>query len=522
MAIRSEEITSIIRASIDRFDEAVEARDVGTVVSVGDGIAQVYGLGGALASELLEFPGGVMGMALNLEEETVGAVILGDYEQIKQGDTVKTTGRVVEVPVGQALIGRVVDPLGRPIDEKGPLATKRFRPVERIAHGVIARQRVDTPVQTGIKVIDALIPIGRGQRELIIGDRQTGKTALAVDTIINQKGKRLVCIYVAIGQKLSTVAKVVAILEQNGAMEHTIVVVAGADDPAPLQWLAPYAGAAMGEEVMEEGVKLDGQAVKDALCVYDDLSKHAWAYRQMSLLLRRPPGREAYPGDVFYLHSRLLERAARLNADNGGGSLTALPIVETQASDYAAYIPTNVISITDGQIYLEADLFYAGQRPALNVGISVSRVGSAAQTPAMKKVAGPLKLDLAQYRELAAFAQFASDLDKATRDQLTRGEKTSEVLKQPQYEPLAVEKMVAILYVVTKGHLDDVPTPRIREFEQQFYRFLDAEKGELMAKLAQTKTLDDEIVAGLEDAIRAFRETFLADQPAAAPAARAG
>ena len=522
MAIRSEEITSIIRASIDRFDEAVEARDVGTVVSVGDGIAQVYGLGGALASELLEFPGGVMGMALNLEEETVGAVILGDYEQIKQGDTVKTTGRVVEVPVGQALIGRVVDPLGRPIDEKGPLATKRFRPVERIAHGVIARQRVDTPVQTGIKVIDALIPIGRGQRELIIGDRQTGKTALAVDTIINQKGKRLVCIYVAIGQKLSTVAKVVAILEQNGAMEHTIVVVAGADDPAPLQWLAPYAGAAMGEEVMEEGVKLDGQAVKDALCVYDDLSKHAWAYRQMSLLLRRPPGREAYPGDVFYLHSRLLERAARLNADNGGGSLTALPIVETQASDYAAYIPTNVISITDGQIYLEADLFYAGQRPALNVGISVSRVGSAAQTPAMKTVAGPLKLDLAQYRELAAFAQFASDLDKATRDQLTRGEKTSEVLKQPQYEPLAVEKMVAILYVVTKGHLDDVATPRIRAFEQQFYRFLDAEKGELMAKLAQTKTLDDEIVAGLEDAIRAFRETFLADQPAAAPAARAG
>jgi F-type H+-transporting ATPase subunit alpha len=511
MAIRSEDITSIIKASIDRFDEVIEARDVGTVVSIGDGIAQVYGLGGALASELLEFPGGVIGMALNLEEETVGAVILGDYEEIKEGDTVKTTGRVAEVPVGQALLGRVVDPLGRPIDEKGPIATKRFRPVERIAHGVIVRARVDTPVQTGIKVIDALIPIGRGQRELIIGDRQTGKTALAVDTIINQKGKGLVCIYVAIGQKLSTVAKVVATLEQYGAMEHTIVVVAGADDPAPLQWLAPYSGVAMGEEVMETGVKLDGATVKDALCVYDDLSKHAWAYREMSLLLRRPPGREAYPGDVFYLHSRLLERAARLNKDNGGGSLTALPIIETQAGDVSAYIPTNVISITDGQIYLESDLFYAGQRPALNVGISVSRVGSAAQIPAMKTVAGPLKLDLAQYRELAAFAQFASDLDKATRDQLTRGEKISEVLKQPQYEPLAVEKQVAILYVATKGYLDDVPTPRIREFEQQFYRFLDAEHEELVSRLAKTGKLDDEATKGLEAAIKAFRETFLAD-----------
>jgi len=515
VAIRSEDITSIIKASIERFDEAVEARDVGTIVSVGDGIAQVYGLGGALASELLEFPGGVIGMALNLEEETVGAVVLGDYEELKEGDTVKTTGRVAEVPVGQALIGRVVDPLGRPIDEKGPISTKRFRPVERIAPGVIVRARVDTPVQTGVKVIDALIPIGRGQRELIIGDRQTGKTALAVDTIINQKGKGLVCIYVAIGQKLSTVAKVVATLEQYGAMEHTIVVVAGADDPAPLQWLAPYSGAAMGEEVMEEGVELEGKKVKDALCVYDDLSKHAWAYRQMSLLLRRPPGREAYPGDVFYLHSRLLERAARLNQDNGGGSLTALPIIETQAGDVSAYIPTNVISITDGQIYLESDLFYAGQRPALNVGISVSRVGSAAQIPAMKTVAGPLKLDLAQYRELAAFAQFASDLDKATRDQLTRGEKTSEVLKQPQYEPLPVEKQVAILYLVTKGYLDDVPTPRIRDFEQQFYRYLDAEKADLLGRMAETKKLDDDMVAGLEDAIRTFRETFLAAEPQA-------
>src|SRR5919201_5262753 len=361
MATRSEEITTIIRSAIDQFDAGVEMRSVGTVVEVGDGIAQIYGLEGALASELLEFPGGVMGMALNLEEETVGAVILGEDEAIKEGDTVKTTGRVAQVPVGQALIGRVVDPLGRPLDDKGAIETRRFRPVERIAPGVIVRQSVDTPVQTGLKVIDALIPIGRGQRELIIGDRQTGKTAIAVDTIIDQKGKGLVCIYVAIGQKLSTVAKVVATLEEQGAMEHTIVVVAGAEDPAPLQWLAPYAGAAMGEEVMEEGVKLDGKTVKDALCVYDDLSKHAWAYRQMALLLRRPPGREAYPGDVFYLHSRLLERAARLNEDNGGGSLTALPVIETQANDVSAYIPTNVISITDGQIFLETDLFNAGQ-----------------------------------------------------------------------------------------------------------------------------------------------------------------
>ena len=422
MAIRSDEIISIIKANIDNFDPTAETRNIGTVVEVGDGIATIYGLEGALASELLEFPGGVMGMALNLAEETVGAVILGDATAIKEGDVVKTTGRVVEVPVGAALLGRVVDPLGRPLDDKGPIATTKVRPAERIAPGVIARQGVDTPVQTGIKAIDALIPIGRGQRELIIGDRQTGKTAIAIDTIINQKGQGLVCIYVAIGQKLSTVASTVAILERHGAMDHTIVVVAGAGDPAPLQYLAPYAGAAMGEEVMENGVEVPGQGlVKDALCVYDDLSKHAWAYREMSLLLRRPPGREAYPGDVFYLHSRLLERSARLNDDNGGGSLTALPIVETQAGDVSAYIPTNVISITDGQIFLETDLFNAGQRPALNIGISVSRVGSAAQTKAMKKVAGPLKLDLAQYRALAAFAQFASDLDKATRDQLTRG-----------------------------------------------------------------------------------------------------
>jgi F-type H+-transporting ATPase subunit alpha len=510
MAIRSDEIISIIKSAIDTFDEKTETRSVGTVVEVGDGIAQIYGLSGALASELLEFPGSVMGMALNLEEETVGSVILGDASDIKEGDTVKTTGRVVEVPVGQALLGRVVDPLGRPLDDKGPIRTDRTRPVERIAPGVITRKSVDTPVQTGIKAIDALIPIGRGQRELIIGDRQTGKTAIAIDTIINQKGQDLVCIYVAIGQKLSTVAQTVATLEKYGALEHTIVVVAGAEDPAPLQYLAPYAGVAMGEEVMEEGVELGGHTVKDALCVYDDLSKHAWAYREMALLLRRPPGREAYPGDVFYLHSRLLERAARLNEDQGGGSLTALPIIETQANDVSAYIPTNVISITDGQIFLETDLFNAGQRPALNIGISVSRVGSAAQTKAMKKVAAPLKLDLAQYRSLAAFAQFASDLDKATRDQLTRGEKLSEVVKQPQFQPLPVERQVAILYTSTKGKLDDVPTPRVKEFETQFYRFLEAERPKILEELGETKTLSDELAAQLDDAIDAFRQTFLA------------
>src|SRR3990170_3754914 len=454
MAIRSDEIVSIIKSAIDRFDETTETRTVGTVVEVGDGIAQVYGLSDALSQELLEFPGGVMGMALNLEEETVGAVILGDSRFIKEGDTVKTTGRVVEVPVGQALLGRVVDPLGRQLDDRGPIATTKSRPVERIAPGVIVRQSVDTPVQTGVKAIDALIPIGRGQRELIIGDRQTGKTAIAIDTIINQKGQGLVCIYVAIGQKLSTGANTVATLEKYGAMEHTIVVVAGADDPAPLQYLAPYSGVAIGEEVMEVGVQLDGQLVKDALCVYDDLSKHAWAYREMALLLRRPPGREAYPGDVFYLHSRLLERAARLNDENGGGS--------------------------------------------------------AAQTKGMKKVAGPLKLDLAQYRALAAFAQFASDLDKATRDQLTRGEKLSEVIKQPQYQPLPVEKMVAILYVASRGQLDDIPTPRVKEFESGFYRFLESERATILAQLAASGALSDEIAAGLDEAVAAFRPGFLA------------
>jgi F-type H+/Na+-transporting ATPase subunit alpha len=511
MAIRSDEITSIIKTAIDGFDAGVETRTVGTVIEVGDGIAQIYGLADALASELLEFPGGVRGIALNLEEETVGAVILGNASAIREGDTVKTTGRVVEVPVGAALLGRVVDPLGRPLDDKGPIAATQTRPVERIAPGVIVRQSVDTPVQTGIKAIDALIPIGRGQRELIIGDRSTGKTAIAIDTIINQKGQGLVCIYVAIGQKLSTVANTVAILEAHGALDHTIVVVAGAEDPAPLQYLAPYAGVTMGEEIMENGVELPGQGlVKDALCVYDDLSKHAWAYREMSLLLRRPPGREAYPGDVFYLHSRLLERAARLNDDNGGGSLTALPIIETQAGDVSAYIPTNVISITDGQIFLDTDLFNAGQRPALNIGISVSRVGSAAQTKAMKKVAGPLKLDLAQYRALAAFAQFASDLDKATRDQLTRGEKLSEVVKQPQYAPLAVEKQVVILYTATKGALDDIPTARLKEFEIQLYRFLETERPAILDELGRTKTLTDELGVSLDEAIAAFRQSFLA------------
>ena len=510
MAIRSDEITSIIKSAIDSFDAVVETRSVGTVVQVGDGIAQVYGLADAVASEMLEFPNGLMGMALNLEEETVGAVILGNATGIKEGDIVKTTGRVVEVPVGQALLGRVVDPLGRPIDGKGPIAASASRPVERIAPGVIVRKPVDTPVQTGVKAIDALIPIGRGQRELIIGDRQTGKTAIALDTIINQKGKGLVCIYVAIGQKLSTVANTVAILEQYGAMEHTIVVVAGAEDPAPVQYLAPYAGVAMGEEVMENGVMVDGQLVKDALCVYDDLSKHAWAYREMSLLLRRPPGREAYPGDVFYLHSRLLERAARLNDENGGGSLTALPIIETQAGDVSAYIPTNVISITDGQIFLETDLFNAGQRPALNIGISVSRVGSAAQTKAMKKVAGPLKLDLAQYRSLAAFAQFASDLDKATRDQLTRGEKLSEIVKQAQYQPLPMEKQVAILYVATTGKVDDIPTLRVREFEAQFYRFLETERPAILTELGEIKTMTDDLAKALDEAVDAFRLSFLA------------
>ncbi len=497
MAIRSDEITSIIRSEIKGFDEGADVSGVGTIVEVGDGIAQVYGLSGALAQELLEFPNGIMGMAFNLEEETVGALILGDYTSLKEGDQVKTTGRIVEVPVGDELIGRVVNPLGEPLDGKGPIKSKKTRPIERIAPGVIVRQPVDTPVQTGIKAIDSMIPIGRGQRELIIGDRQTGKTAIAIDTIINQKGQDLICIYVAIGQKQSTVAQVVAQLEESGAMEHTIVVLAGASDPAPLQYLAPYAGVAMGEEFMDGG--------RDALCVYDDLSKHSWAYRQVSLLMRRPPGREAFPGDIFYSHSRLLERAARLNEENGGGSLTALPIIETQAGDVSAYIPTNVISITDGQIFLQSDLFNQGQRPAVNAGISVSRVGGAAQIKAMRQVAGKLRIDLAQYRELAAFAQFSSDLDKATRDQLTRGEKTTEILKQPQYEPLPVEKQVAIIWAATNGYLDDVETAKIAEFEAGFYRHLESGYEKLLPAIVEEKVLSDETTATLEKAIVEFK-----------------
>jgi F-type H+-transporting ATPase subunit alpha len=498
LAIRSDEITSIIRAEIKGFDEGADVSGVGTIVEVGDGIAQIYGLSGALASELLEFPHGIMGMAFNLEEETVGALILGDYTQLKEGDQVKTTGRVVEVPVGDALIGRVVNPLGQPIDGKGPIETKKTRPVERIAPGVIVRQPVDTPVQTGIKAIDSMIPIGRGQRELIIGDRQTGKTAIAIDTIINQQGQNLICIYVAIGQKLSTVAQVVAVLEEHGAMDHTIVVAASASDPAPLQFLAPYSGVAMGEEFMEDG--------RDALCVYDDLSKHAWAYRQVSLLMRRPPGREAYPGDIFYAHSRLLERAARMNKDNGGGSLTALPVIETQAGDVSAYIPTNVISITDGQIFLQTDLFNQGQRPAVNAGISVSRVGGNAQIKAMRQVSGRLRLDLAQYRELAAFAQFASDLDKATRDQLTRGDKLTATLRQPQFDPVPVERQVAILWAATNGYLDDVETSRVGAFEADLDRFLESTYPDLLPTIAKEKALSDELTGQLGKAVAEFKQ----------------
>jgi F-type H+-transporting ATPase subunit alpha len=503
MAIRSDEIISIIKSQIEGFDETAESRSVGTVVEVGDGIAQVYGLDGALSSELIEFPGGVMGMALNLEEETVGCVILGNANSIKEGDVAKTTGRVVEVPVGSALLGRVVDPLGRPLDDKGPIATTAFRPVERIAPGVIVRQRVDTPVQTGIKAIDALIPIGRGQRELIIGDRQTGKTAIGIDAIINQKGKHLVCIYVAIGQKLSTVANTVAILEQYGAMEHSIVVAASASDSVALQYLAPYAGCSMGEEFMEQG--------KDVLIIYDDLSKHAWAYRQLSLLLRRPPGREAYPGDVFYLHSRLLERSAKYAKEYGGGSLTALPIIETQAGDVSAYIPTNVISITDGQLYLESDLFNAGIKPALNVGISVSRVGSKAQTAAMKKVAGRLKLDMGQYREVAAFAQFGTaELDKATQAQLERGQRIQEVLKQAQFVPVPMEKQVMILYAVINGYMDDIPLDKISGFETDFYRFVESGYTDLGKSIAATKDLSEADEETLKKAVQEFKQGFVA------------
>ncbi len=497
MAVRAEEIASILREQIQGFGTKVVSTDVGTVIEAGDGVARVHGLAGVMYSELLEFSNGSMGIALNLEEESVSAVILGKYEDIKEGDEVRATGRIIEVPVGDALVGRVVDPLGNPLDGKGPIATSSTRPVERIAPGVTLRKSVNTPVQTGIKAIDAMIPIGRGQRELIIGDRSTGKSAIALDTIINQKGGDLVCIYVAIGQKAGKVAQVVGRLEEAGAMDHTIIVAANASDSASLQYLAPYAGCAIGEEIMESG--------RDALIVYDDLSKHAWAYRELSLLLRRPPGREAYPGDVFYLHSRLLERAARLEA---GGSLTALPIIETQANDVSAYIPTNVISITDGQIYLEADLFNAGIRPAMNVGISVSRVGSSAQTKIMKSVAGRMKLDHAQFRELQAFAQFGtSDLDAATRRQLERGMRVTEVLKQGLLDPLGLEDEVAIIFALTQGLLDDVPVEKAGAFEAELRKFMASNHGDLKKKIGEVRELTPEISDALRAAITTFKQT---------------
>jgi F-type H+-transporting ATPase subunit alpha len=505
MAVRVEDITAQIRKQIEAFEPPVEAVDVGTIEEVGDGIARVRGLANVMAGELVEFPkNGSLGLTLNLEKDTIGIVIMGEYADLQEGDLVKGTGRIASVPVGENLIGRVVNALGQPVDGKGPIEATDFRPVERIAPNVVMRQPVEQAVQTGIKSIDAIIPIGRGQRELIIGDRQTGKTALAVDAIINQRGQDMVCVYVAIGQKLSTIAQVVATLERYGAMEYTIVVSASASDPAALQYLAPYAGCAMGEEVMENGVTVGGKTVRDALVVYDDLSKHAWAYRQVSLLLRRPPGREAYPGDIFYLHSRLLERAAKLSKEYGGGSLTALPIIETQAGDVSAYIPTNVISITDGQIYLESDLFYAGIRPALNVGISVSRVGGKAQTKAMRQVAGKLRLDLAQFRELAAFAQFGSDLDKATRDQLERGQRLTEILKQPQYQPMRLDHQVMIIYAATNGYLDDVSSDKVRAFESSFLRFMDASHPEIGERILSAKALDDKTEAALKKAVQDF------------------
>lgn len=499
MTTRGQDIVSVIKQQIEQFGTTVTMVDVGTVIEVGDGIARIHGLAAAKYNELLQFPKDVMGIALNLEEDSVAAIILGDYTGIEEGDEVRCTGRIAEVPVGEALIGRVVDSLGRPVDGKGAIKTDKTRPLERVAPNVTSRKPVDTPVQTGIKAIDSMIPLGRGQRELIIGDRSTGKTAIALDTIINQKSGNLICIYVAVGQKTSKVARVLATLEQYGAMEHTIIVTADASDSVALQYLAPYAGCAMGEEFMEQG--------KDALVIYDDLSKHAWSYRQLSLLLHRPPGREAYPGDVFYLHSRLLERAAKYSDEFGGGSLTALPIIETQAGDVSAYIPTNVISITDGQIYVETDLFNAGIRPALNVGLSVSRVGSAAQTKAMKGVAGRLRLELSQYRELAAFAQFGtSELDKATRAQLERGQRITEVLKQPQYVPMAVEKQVMILYAVINGYLDDAATAKIVDTEADFHRFMEANHPEIGGTIAKEKEISPETEEKLKTAILEFKQ----------------
>ena len=497
MSIRPEEISVIVKQQIENYQSEVEVAKEGTVIQVADGVARIHGLSEAMAGEMLEFPGGIFGMALNLEEDNIGCVILGPFTKIKEGDQVRRTGRIVEVPAGEALIGRVVNVLGQPIDGKGPIKTDKFRPIESKAPGVVYRKSVHQPLQTGLKSIDALVPIGRGQRELIIGDRQTGKTAVAVDTIINQKGQDVICIYVAIGQKASTVAGVVQKLEEKGAMDYTIVVAATASEPAPMVYIAPYSGCAMGEEFMYNG--------KDVLIIYDDLSKQAVAYRELSLLLKRPPGREAYPGDVFYLHSRLLERAAKLNEEMGGGSMTALPIIETQAGDVSAYIPTNVISITDGQIFLESDLFNSGFRPAINVGISVSRVGGAAQIKAMKKVAGSLRLDLAQYRELAAFAQFGSDLDKATQARLNRGKKTMEVLKQGQYQPMPVDEQVVVVYCAVKGHLDDVDEEKIKDFEEGFLKFLRSTKRELMQGIREKKELAPELEEQLKAAIAEYK-----------------
>jgi len=508
MEIKADEITKIIREEIEEYSAGVEISEIGSVISVGDGIARVYGLEKAMAGELLEFPHGVMGLALNLEETQVGVVLLGDYTEIREGDQVKRTRRIMEVPVGEALVGRVVNALAQPIDGKGPVASNQRSAIERLAPGVVDRQPVKEPLQTGIKAIDSMIPIGRGQRELIIGDRQTGKTAVALDTIINQKGQNVICVYVAIGQKRSTVAQVVKTLEENGAMDYTIVVSASASDPAPMQYLAPYAGCAIGEYFRD--------SKRHALCIYDDLSKHAAAYREISLLLRRPPGREAYPGDVFYLHSRLLERAAKLNDEKGAGSLTALPIIETQAGDVSAYIPTNVISITDGQIYLESDLFNSGVRPAVNTGLSVSRVGGNAQIKAMRQVAGSLRLDMAQFRELAAFAQFGSDLDKATLAQLNRGQRLTEVLKQDQYVPLPVEKQIALVFAGTTGLLDDLDVADVRSFEQSLYRFLESSQPALLQKIRERKALDDEIRAELQKAIKEAKERFKAERGRAA------
>ena len=501
MNLRPEEISSVIKEQIERYSSQLDVSDVGTVIQVADGIARVHGLENAMQGELLQFPGDVYGMVLNLEEDNVGVVLLGSASNIEEGDIVKTTGRVVEVPVGDALLGRVVNSLGQPIDGKGPIQTDKFRKIERVASGVITRKSVDTPLQTGIKAIDSMVPIGRGQRELIIGDRQTGKTAIAIDTIINQKGQNVKCIYVAIGQKASTVANIVKTLEEFGAMAYTTVVVSTASDLAPLQYIAPYSGCAIGEEWMENG--------EDVLVVYDDLSKHATAYRTLSLLLRRPPGREAYPGDVFYLHSRLLERAVRMSDEYGGGSLTALPIIETQAGDVSAYIPTNVISITDGQIYLETEMFNSGFRPAVNAGLSVSRVGGAAQIKAIKKIAAPIRTELAQYRELASFAQFGSELDADTKEKLAQGERIKEVLKQPQYQPMQVQYQVIIIYAVTKRFLLDVPVEDITRFEKEFFDYLDTKHPEIPAAIAEEKVISDATEEKLVKALNDFKAEFL-------------